>query len=88
MQAIKKWAFNLSGFNQYGLYHDDVLYETDEVKVRNAKETRQRLNMELDLHTGCRPPPLSLSTQGKSFERGNYPTPPDGIDGKRKIECC
>ncbi len=45
MQAIKKWAFNLSGFNQYGLYHDDVLYETDEVKVRNAKETRQRLNM-------------------------------------------
>lgn len=30
--AVKKWAFNLSGFNQYGLYHDDVLYENDEVK--------------------------------------------------------
>ena len=33
MQAVKKWAFNASGFNQYGLYRDDVLYETDEVKV-------------------------------------------------------
>ena len=31
-EAVKKWAFNLSGFNQYGLYHDDVLYESDEVK--------------------------------------------------------
>jgi len=30
--AVKKWAFNLSGFNQYGLYHDDVLYECPEVK--------------------------------------------------------
>ncbi len=30
--AVKKWAFNLSGFNQYGLYHDDVLYESDDVK--------------------------------------------------------
>ena len=30
--AIKKWAYNLSGFNQYGLYHDDVLQETPEVK--------------------------------------------------------
>eukprot|EP00088_Acartia_fossae_P015906 TRINITY_DN18834_c0_g2_i1.p1 TRINITY_DN18834_c0_g2~~TRINITY_DN18834_c0_g2_i1.p1 ORF type:complete len:128 (+),score=38.81 TRINITY_DN18834_c0_g2_i1:40-423(+) len=30
--AVKKWAFNLSGFNQYGLYHDDVRFENDEVK--------------------------------------------------------
>ena len=33
MQAVKKWAFNASGFNQYGLYRDDVLYVTDEGKV-------------------------------------------------------
>ncbi len=79
VQAIKKWAFNLSGFNQYGLYHDDVLYETDEVKVRNVKEIRHRLNMELYLHTGCQPRPPPLSTKGKSFERGNYPTPPARI---------
>eukprot|EP00088_Acartia_fossae_P013358 TRINITY_DN169_c0_g1_i1.p2 TRINITY_DN169_c0_g1~~TRINITY_DN169_c0_g1_i1.p2 ORF type:complete len:128 (-),score=57.43 TRINITY_DN169_c0_g1_i1:215-598(-) len=31
-EAVKKWAFNLSGFNQYGLYRDDVLFESDEVK--------------------------------------------------------
>ena len=30
--AVKKWAFNLSGFNQYGLYHNDVYFECDEVK--------------------------------------------------------
>jgi hypothetical protein len=34
MQAIKKWAYNASGFNQYGLYHDDVLHESEEVKVK------------------------------------------------------
>ncbi|KAG5673260.1 hypothetical protein PVAND_003323 [Polypedilum vanderplanki] len=30
--AIGRWAYNLSGFNQYGLHHDDVLYETEDVK--------------------------------------------------------
>lgn len=30
--AVKKWAFNASGFNQYGLYHDDAMYENDDVK--------------------------------------------------------
>jgi len=67
VQAIKKWAFNLSGFNQYGLYHDDVLYETDEVKVRNAKEIRHWLNMELELHTGCRPRPPPPPSPRKIF---------------------
>merc|ERR1712080_133739 len=28
---FKKWVFNASGFNQYGLYHDDALYETEDV---------------------------------------------------------
>merc|ERR1712106_1054709 len=31
--AVKKWAFNLSGFNQYGLYHDDAMYEYPDVKL-------------------------------------------------------
>jgi ubiquinol-cytochrome c reductase subunit 7 len=30
--AVKKWAFNASGFNQYGLYHDDAMYESPDVK--------------------------------------------------------
>ncbi|CAK9801887.1 Cytochrome b-c1 complex subunit 7 [Anthophora quadrimaculata] len=38
MQALKrsfpnlqKWAYNYSGFNQYGLLRDDLLYETPDV---------------------------------------------------------
>ena len=31
--GFKKWAFEASGFNQYGLYHDDALNESDDVKV-------------------------------------------------------
>lgn len=30
--ALQKWAYNLSGFNKYGLWRDDLLYETEEVK--------------------------------------------------------
>ncbi|XP_049874904.1 cytochrome b-c1 complex subunit 7-like [Pectinophora gossypiella] len=30
--ALKKWAYNLSGFNQYGLLRDDCLHETPDVK--------------------------------------------------------
>lgn len=27
--ALKKWAYNLSGFNKYGLHRDDLLHEFD-----------------------------------------------------------
>ncbi|XP_053609769.1 cytochrome b-c1 complex subunit 7-like [Plodia interpunctella] len=30
--SLKKWAYNLSGFNKYGLLRDDLLYETEDVK--------------------------------------------------------
>merc|ERR1712142_1439103 len=30
--ALKRWAFRMSGYNQYGLYHDDVLYENHDVQ--------------------------------------------------------
>ncbi|KAK0171711.1 hypothetical protein PV328_005130 [Microctonus aethiopoides] len=30
--GFKKWAYNLSRFNQYGLMHDDMLYESEDVK--------------------------------------------------------
>merc|ERR1711936_759895 len=41
MVQLKKWAFNASGFNQYGLYHDDALYENDDVKeaLRRVPQT-------------------------------------------------
>jgi ubiquinol-cytochrome c reductase subunit 7 len=31
-RQFKKFVFNASGFNQYGLYHDDPLTETADVK--------------------------------------------------------
>merc|ERR1712179_441537 len=31
-QTMKRVAYNASGFNKYGLMHDDVLYETPDVE--------------------------------------------------------
>ncbi|CAL4130384.1 unnamed protein product [Meganyctiphanes norvegica] len=30
--SLKRWAYRASGFNQYGLYHDDVLHVDNDVK--------------------------------------------------------
>ncbi|CAG4977951.1 unnamed protein product [Parnassius apollo] len=30
--SLKKWAYNLSGFNKYGLLRDDCLYENEDVQ--------------------------------------------------------
>ncbi|XP_026320173.1 cytochrome b-c1 complex subunit 7-like [Hyposmocoma kahamanoa] len=30
--GLKKWAYNLSGFNKYGLLRDDLLHETEDVQ--------------------------------------------------------
>ncbi|XP_050428752.1 cytochrome b-c1 complex subunit 7 [Adelges cooleyi] len=30
--GIRRWAYNLSGFNKYGLHHDDILQENEDVK--------------------------------------------------------
>ncbi|KXJ79276.1 hypothetical protein RP20_CCG001649 [Aedes albopictus] len=32
VSALGRWAYNMSGFNQYGLHRDDCLYEDDDVK--------------------------------------------------------
>ncbi|KAI5637014.1 ubiquinol-cytochrome C reductase complex 14kD subunit domain-containing protein [Phthorimaea operculella] len=29
--SINKWAYNMAGFNRYGLMRDDCLYETEDV---------------------------------------------------------
>eukprot|EP00090_Calanus_glacialis_P022415 TRINITY_DN3458_c0_g1_i1.p1 TRINITY_DN3458_c0_g1~~TRINITY_DN3458_c0_g1_i1.p1 ORF type:complete len:131 (-),score=39.32 TRINITY_DN3458_c0_g1_i1:109-501(-) len=42
--AVKKWAFNASGFNQYGLYHDDAIYENDDVKEALKRVTQTQLD--------------------------------------------
>jgi ubiquinol-cytochrome c reductase subunit 7 len=45
--ALKKWAYNLSYFNQLGLMHDDTLHQTEEVKEalrrlpKNVQDDRQ-----------------------------------------------
>lgn len=40
--ALQKWVYNLSGFNKYGLWRDDVLDEDD-----NVKEALRRLPQRL-----------------------------------------
>ncbi|XP_046383089.1 cytochrome b-c1 complex subunit 7-like [Ischnura elegans] len=30
--ALRKWAYNLSGFNKYGLHYDDCIDENEDVK--------------------------------------------------------
>ncbi|CAH0405248.1 unnamed protein product [Chilo suppressalis] len=30
--SMKKWAYNMAGFNKYGLMRDDCLYENEDVK--------------------------------------------------------
>ncbi|KAI8438755.1 hypothetical protein MSG28_011159 [Choristoneura fumiferana] len=32
LHSMKKWAYNLAGFNKYGLMRDDCLYETQDVQ--------------------------------------------------------
>lgn len=32
LAPLRKWAYNASGFNKYGLMHDDCLYEDEDVK--------------------------------------------------------
>ncbi|KAH8246826.1 hypothetical protein KR032_000852 [Drosophila birchii] len=32
LSKLGRWAYNLSGFNKYGLYRDDCLYENEDVQ--------------------------------------------------------
>ena len=43
MQWLRRWAYSASGFNKLGLWHDDCLYEDEEVKeaVRRLPERLQ-----------------------------------------------
>lgn len=56
--ALKRWAYNLSGFNKLGLMRDDCLYEDEDVKealrripeeVRNERNYRQIRAIQLNL---------------------------------------
>ena len=40
---VRRWAHGASRFNQYGLYHDDCLYETEDVieAIRRLPPTLQ-----------------------------------------------
>ena len=51
-QAVKKWAFNASGFNQYGLYHDDAMYENDDVKEALKRIPQKSWTRELSASRG------------------------------------
>ncbi|KAK4321980.1 hypothetical protein Pmani_007246 [Petrolisthes manimaculis] len=48
--SVKRFVFRASGFNQMGLYHDDCLYETSDVKEalrRIPQNTRDDRNFRM-----------------------------------------
>lgn len=40
--AVKKWAYNLSGFNKYGLHRDDLLDEYDPDVIEALRRCPQK----------------------------------------------
>lgn len=42
--ALQKWAYNLSGFNKYGLMRDDVLYEDADVTEALRRLPQKKLD--------------------------------------------
>ncbi|CAB3374963.1 Hypothetical predicted protein [Cloeon dipterum] len=44
--GLKRWAYNLSGFNQYGLHKDDVLNESDPDVAEALRRLPQHLRDE------------------------------------------
>ncbi|KAK2717330.1 cytochrome b-c1 complex subunit 7-like [Artemia franciscana] len=57
-QTLRKWVYNTMGFRQYGLWHDDCLYETGDVKealrrlptrLLDERQFRQQRAMQLSV---------------------------------------
>ncbi|XP_056632671.1 cytochrome b-c1 complex subunit 7-like [Diorhabda sublineata] len=42
--ALQKWAYNLSGFNKYGLWRDDILHENEDVKEALKRLPQNKLD--------------------------------------------
>lgn len=42
--ALQKFAYNLSGFNKYGLMRDDILYEDEDVKEALRRLPQDKLD--------------------------------------------
>ena len=45
-ESMKKFYFNLQGFNQYGLLHDDCLHETEIVQLAISRLSPEMQVME------------------------------------------
>ncbi|XP_013776063.1 cytochrome b-c1 complex subunit 7-like [Limulus polyphemus] len=63
-QALRRWAFNLTGYNKLGLLHDDCLNETEIVKeavrrlppdLQDARTYRMLRAMQLSLQHNILP---------------------------------
>ena len=59
--SLREWAFKSAGYNQYGLYYDDCLYENEDVK-----EAIRRLPPTLQVGLIC----LNLTTVQNSAAKG------------------
>ncbi len=67
--AVRKWVFKIAGFNQYGLYHDDVLNETPEV-IEAIRRLPPRLQVSLGEVLVVTPRNRYPFSQRKCYQRG------------------
>merc|ERR1712137_317626 len=76
-QTMRRVAYNASGFNKYGLMHDDVLYETPDVE-----EALRRLPTKLMSATSVSPEPCSTRDRRSFLQRRT------GLNMKKMFATC
>merc|ERR1712071_59154 len=63
--VLRRFAYNASGFNKYGLMHDDVLYETPDVEEALRRPRPVGRRQKLQDHSS----PSSFGTEEDSPQR-------------------
>merc|ERR1712198_358092 len=82
-QSLKRWAFRASGYNQYGLYHDDCLHVDNDVKeaigrlpqrLQDDRHWRMQVAFQLSVQKTILPKEQWVSYE-EDREKGRYLQP-------------
>ena len=80
--AIRKWMYDLSAFNQYGLYKHDILIETEDV----AEALRSLPNNLQDERTFRMYRPTQLYMQKTILPKDQWPTFEEDVEHGRYLD--
>merc|ERR1712121_241024 len=81
--SLKRWAYRASGYNQYGLYHDDCLYVDDDVneainrlpqRLKDVRHWRMQVAFQLSVQKNILPKEQWVSYE-EDREKGRYLQP-------------